>query len=62
MGPPVLMGLMDTPVCVLLTSQADFAGTVNKADLYDFVKSLPKGFYITDVFVLSTDVLYLSLY
>lgn len=49
----MLMGLMDTPACVLPTSRGGFAGTVNKADLYDFVKSLLKGFYTTDAFVLN---------
>lgn len=62
MGPLVLMGLMDTPVCVLLTSLGGFAGTVNEADPHDFVESLLKGFYLTDAFVLNTDVLHLSLY
>lgn len=59
MGPLVLMGLMDILACVLVTSQENFAGTINKAHPCDFAGCLPKGNCITDVSILNTDVMHL---
>lgn len=62
MGPLALMGLMDILACVLVTSPEDFAGTINKADPYDFFRSLPKGCYIIVVSILNTDVMHPPIY
>lgn len=50
---------MDILACVLVTSLENFAGTINKADLRDFVRSLLKGYYSTGVSILNTDVIHL---
>ena len=62
MGPLALMGLTDILACVLVTSPENFAGTINKAGPYDFVRSLLKGYYVTDVSILNIDVMHLSIY